>query len=71
MQFNKKSNQDLTIILPGNTITPNVQNNSIQHKIVSLYLLGWNSPKYGKQIPIAPVILQKKNKNTLSFAQKK
>lgn len=39
-------------------MTPSVQKSSIQHRIVSLYLLGWNSPRYGKQIPIAPVILQ-------------
>lgn len=31
--------------LPGNAIIPTVQNISIQHKIFSLYFVGWNSPK--------------------------
>lgn len=38
-------NIDNFCYLPGKTITPNVQNSSIQHKIVSLYLPGWNSPR--------------------------
>lgn len=36
---------------------PTVQNISIQHKIFSRYFVGWNSPKYGKHIPIAPATL--------------
>lgn len=44
-------------IVPGNAIMPTVQNISIQHSIFSLYLVGWNSPKYGKQMPIAPATL--------------
>lgn len=44
--------------LLGNAIMPTVQNSSIQHRIFSLYLVGWNSPKYGKHMPIAPATLQ-------------
>jgi hypothetical protein len=31
--------------IPGRTITPRVQNSSIQHRMVSRYFPGWNSPK--------------------------
>lgn len=42
---------------PGSRIMPIVQNISIQQRICSRYLVGWNSPRYGKQIPMAPATL--------------
>lgn len=46
---------------PGRAIIPTVQNSSNQHRIFSRCLVGWNSPRYGNKIPMAPVILKSGN----------
>lgn len=61
---NCSGNGMISQAMHGRTTIPSVQNSSIQQRIFSRYAVGWNSPRYGKQMPMAPVMLDNE-KNTV------